>query len=178
MLRHAQLWRELLQGTFRERVVALWLLWGCVLALAMVSSALWHHGFRGFFRRCALDLQYDWSRLMQRRLDHDLDYAQRWSMWFLSLGSVNLLIVALGAAARGDQDPNPILMWVAITVFVLALLSPVAMYVDARVEAGRLNHLAQEHPLLARLLWYKSLGWRRPSVSYTRRCRRFFCILR
>jgi hypothetical protein len=42
--------------------------------------------------------------------------------------------------------------WVAITVFVLALFSPVAMYVDARVEAGHLNHLAAEHPLLVRLL--------------------------
>lgn len=178
MSRVPQVWLGLLQGGFSNRVAALWLLWGGALAFTMVSLGLRRHGLRGLLRRCALDFWHDWSSLVGRRLDHDFDYAQRWVIWYVVLASTNVLIGALSSAAYGDRDPSSILIWLATLIFVLALFSPFAMYVDARVEAGQLNHIAEGHPMLARLFRYKSPGSIAISPSHRRRCRRLFCILR
>jgi hypothetical protein len=137
-LRSAHFWLEL-HGTFGQRAAALWLLFG-----AMVSFALWRYGLSGAVRRCALDLQLDWRNLTEGPPDHQLVFAQRWGFWYLILGSVNNLVISLSAAC-GDRS-NPISIELVIFVFVLAALSPVAMYVDARADAGRSATLPKTTP--------------------------------
>jgi hypothetical protein len=176
MLRSAQFWLEL-HGTFGQRAAALWLLFGCILTLAMVSFALRRYGLSGAVRRCALDLQLDWRNLAEGPPDHQLIFAQRWGFWYVILGSVNMLVLSLSAACS-DRDPHPIYIELVIIVFVLAALSPVAMYVDGRVDTRRFRHLAEDHPLLARLLSHRGSGLKPLPSSHRRRCKRLFCVLR
>lgn len=176
MLRSAHLWFQL-HGTFGQRVAAFWLLFDCVLTFAMVSLALRRHGLSGVIRRCALDLQLDWRNLTKGSPDHQLVFAQRWGFWYLVLGSVNMLVISL-SAAHSDRAPRPICIELIIIVFALAALSPVAMYVDARIDAKRFSHLADAHPVLARLLAHRGLGLRPPPSTYRRSCKRLFCVLR
>jgi hypothetical protein len=65
-------------------------------------------------------------------------------LWYLILGSVNNLVISLSAAC-GDRS-NRISIELVIFVFVLAALSPVAMYVDARADAGRSATLPKTTP--------------------------------
>jgi hypothetical protein len=88
-----------------------------------------------------------------------------------------MLVLSLSAACS-DRDPHPICIELVIIVFVLAVLSPVAMYVDTRVDARRFSHLVDHHPLLARLLSHRGLGLKPLPSSYRRRCKRLFCVLR
>jgi len=162
---------------FRHRITTLWLLVGGILALVMLSSAIRRDGLRGFVRRCAFDLQHDWRDLIERPSDHQLSFAQRWCFWYLELGAVNMFVLSLDVAYR-EQDPNHICIQLAIFLYVLALFSLVGMYVDARLDAERFNHLRKGHPLLARMFCYKGLGPEPQMVSYRRECKRVFCILR
>src|SRR5512137_2781176 len=103
MLCSALFWLDL-HGTFGQRIATLWLLFGCILMLAMVSFALWRYGPKGAVRRCAIDVQLDWRNFAEAPSDGQLAFAQRWAFWYLILGSVNMLVISL-CTTHTHRDP-------------------------------------------------------------------------